>query len=64
VENLTPKELKLKVSADCARDPGLADRITTFVGFDPKWSQMSVHQLWKVQVAWELFTYRNREEIK
>ena len=61
MESLNPKQLKLKVCADCARDPTLADRIAKWVGFEPRWSRMSVRQLWQVQVAWEMFTYRTEE---
>lgn len=54
MENLSPKQLKLRVSADCARNPELADKITFIVGFEPRWSQMSVAQMAQVQSAWEM----------
>ena len=50
---LTPKQLKLAVSADCAKDPALADKITFIVGFEPRWSKMSVMQMAAIQSAWE-----------
>ena len=53
MENLSPKQLKLAVTHDCALDPSLADKITFIVGFEPRWSQMSVAQLAAVQSAWE-----------
>jgi hypothetical protein len=62
MEQLTPKQLKNKVSAECALDPSLADRITKMVGFEPRWSEMSVEQLYNIQKSWELITFRNGED--
>jgi len=60
----TPKQLKLAVTRSIALDSTLSDRITQSVGFTPVWSRMTVLQLFAVQLAWEILTKPEREEIE
>lgn len=53
MNNLTPKQLKLAVTKSIANDYSLADKIRKALGFEPRWSRMSVIQLAMLQQAWE-----------
>jgi len=58
----SPKQLKLAVTRSIAIDPALSEKITAIVGFEPRWSKMSVEQLYAVQIAWEVLTNHTERE--